>query len=108
MQREQCLFLSVYVDDMNLAGRKENLNTMWEKLMKLVDLGEPPSFLDHVYFGCTQRERKSNERIIEEDRKMFVEHSRNLRIATVHLTHHEHHDMKKNDSTTLQSINSLH
>ena len=39
--------------------------------MKLVDLGEPTSFLDHVYLGCTQRECKPNESNIEEYRKMF-------------------------------------
>ena len=39
--------------------------------MKLVDLGERTTFLDHVYLGCTQRECKSNESIIEEYRKMF-------------------------------------
>ena len=39
--------------------------------MKLVDLGEPTSFLDHVYLGCTQRECKSNENIIEDCKKMF-------------------------------------
>ena len=44
---------------------------MWKKLMKLVDLGEPTSFLDHVYLGCTQRECKPNENIIEENRNMI-------------------------------------
>ena len=34
--------------------------------LKNVDLDEPTSFLDHVYLGCTQRERKSNEKIFEE------------------------------------------
>ena len=38
--RKQGLFLSVYVDDVQ--------NPTWKKLMKLVDLGEPTSFLDHV------------------------------------------------------------
>ena len=28
--------------------------------MKNVDLDEPTSFLDHVYLGCSQRERKPN------------------------------------------------
>ena len=37
--------------------------------MKLVDLGEPPSFLDHVYLGCTQREYKPNEIIIDKFRR---------------------------------------
>ena len=38
---------------------------------ELVDLGEPTSFLDHVYLGCTQRECKSYESIIDEYGKMF-------------------------------------
>ena len=44
-------FLSAYVDDIKMTGRKQNMGPMWKKLMKLVDLGEPTSFLDHVYLG---------------------------------------------------------
>ena len=54
--REKGLFLSVYVDDIKLAGKKQNLDPMWKLLNKEVDLGEPTSFLDHVYLGCTQRQ----------------------------------------------------
>ena len=39
--------------------------------MKNVDLDEPTSFLDHIYLGCTQRECKQNDIIIEEWTKMF-------------------------------------
>ena len=46
------LFLSLYVDDMKLAGNKQTLDPMWKVLNEEVDLGEPTSFLDHVYFGC--------------------------------------------------------
>ena len=46
------LFLSEYVDDIKLAGKKHDINPMWEVLNKEVDLGEPTSFLDHVYLGC--------------------------------------------------------
>ena len=28
---------------------------MWKKLMELLDLDEPTSFLHHVYLGCIQR-----------------------------------------------------
>ena len=43
------------------AGKKQNINPMWKVLVKEVDLGEPTSFLDHVYFGCTMRpETNSN------------------------------------------------
>ena len=56
MHREKGLFLSVCVDDIKLAGKKQNLDPMWKLLNKEVDLGEPTSFLDHVYLGCTQRQ----------------------------------------------------
>ena len=42
--------------------------------MKNVDLDEPTSFLDHVYLGCTQRQCKPIEIIIEEYTKMFESH----------------------------------
>ena len=71
VHRKQGLFLSVYNDDIKMADRKQNMTPMWKKLMKLVDLGEPTSFLDQVYLGCTQRECKPNETIIDENRKMF-------------------------------------
>ena len=54
VHRQKGLFLSVYVDDIKLAGKKQNINPMWKLLNKEVDLGEPTSFLDHVYLGCTQ------------------------------------------------------
>ena len=49
-------FLSVYVDDIKLAGKKHNIDPMWKLLNKEVDLGAPTSFLDHVFLGCTQRQ----------------------------------------------------
>ena len=39
--RKQGLFLSVFVDDIKMVGKKQNMTHMWKKLMKLVDLGEP-------------------------------------------------------------------
>ena len=51
---EKGLFLFVYVDDINLAGKKQNLDPLWKLLNKEVDLGEPTSFPDQVYLGCTQ------------------------------------------------------
>ena len=67
VHRKQGLFLSVHVDDTKKAGRKkQKMSPMWKTLMKLVDLGEPTSFLDHVHLGCTQRECKPNEIIIDE------------------------------------------
>ena len=54
VHREKGLFLSVYVDDRKLAGKKQNIDPMW-KVLKEVDLGEPTSFLDPVHLVCTRR-----------------------------------------------------
>ena len=69
VHRKPGLFLSVYVDDIKMAGKKQNVAPMWKRVMKHVDLDEPTSFLDHVYLGCTRRECKPNEIIIDEYKK---------------------------------------
>ena len=71
VHREKGLFLSVYVDDIKLAGKKRNLDPMWKVLNKEVDLGEPTSFLDHVYLGCTQRQCEISKDIVDNYRTMF-------------------------------------
>ena len=48
MHREKRLFLSVYMDEIKLTGKKQNNEPMWKALNKEVDLGEPTSFLDDV------------------------------------------------------------
>ena len=122
------LFLSVYVDDIKLTGKKQNIDPMWKVLNKEVDLGEPTSFLDHEYLGCTQRQWEISKGIVDNYRTMFESRisagateklpcSENLRISSWS------YDMgrscqemcgtilrvgKQDDSTTLQSINSMH
>ena len=54
-----------------LSGKKQNIFPMWKILMKDVDLGEPTSFLDHVWLGCAQRERQISKDIIHIYRNMF-------------------------------------
>ena len=66
-----------------MVGRKQNMVPTWRKLITRVDLGEPTSFLDHVYLGCTQREWKPDETLIDECRKLFE--SRNSAGATEQL-----------------------
>ena len=44
--------------------------------MRDVDLGEPTSFLDHAYLGCTERECKISSDIVANYRDMVE--SRNL------------------------------
>ena len=71
VHREKGLFLSMYVDDIKLAGKKQNIDPMWKLLNKEVDLGEPTSFLDHVYLGCTQRQCEISKDIVDNYRSMF-------------------------------------
>ena len=59
------------VDDIKLAGKKQNIDPMWKVLNKEVDLGEQTSFLDHVYLGCTQRQCEISKDIVDNYRTMF-------------------------------------
>ena len=44
VHREKGLFLSVYVDDIKLAGKKQHIDPMWKVLDKEVDFGRPNIF----------------------------------------------------------------
>ena len=44
---------------------------MWNVLNKEADLGEPTSFLDHVYLGFTQRQCEIIKDIVDNYRAMF-------------------------------------
>ena len=70
VHREKGLFLSVYVDVIKLVGKKQNLDPMWKVLNKEVDLGEPTSFLDHVYLGCIQRKCQISKDFVDNYRTM--------------------------------------
>ena len=59
------------MDDIKLAGKKQHLDPMWKVLNKEVDLGEPTSFLDHVYLVCTQRECETSKDIVDNYRNLF-------------------------------------
>ena len=83
----------MYVDDIKLAGKKQNLDPMWKVLNKEVDLGEPTSFLHHAYLGCTQRQCEISKDVVDNYRTMFesrismvrtekLPYSGNLRISS--------------------------
>ena len=71
VHREKGLCLSVYVDDIKLDGKKQNIDPMWKVLNKEVDPGEPISFLDHVHLGCAQRQCEISKHIVDNYRTMF-------------------------------------
>ena len=60
----------MYVDDIKLAGKKQNINPM-EKVLNKVDSGEPTSFLDLVYLEMYSKTLKIRKDIVDYDRTMF-------------------------------------
>ena len=59
----------VYVDDVSMAGRRQNMGPMWKKFMKLVVFGESVS---HNILGCTQRECEPNYTVCDEYRNVRI------------------------------------
>ena len=118
----ECLFVHREISIILICvERNKNINPMWKVLNKEVDLGEPASFLDHVYLGYTQRQCEISKGIVDNYRTMFQ--SRISAEATEKLPCWENLSVsswsceeicgtilrlgKQNDSTTLQSINSM-
>ena len=64
----------------NWLERNKNIGPMWKVLNKEVDLGEPTSFHDHVYLGCTRRQCEISKDIVDNYRAMFD--SRNSAAGT--------------------------
>ena len=71
VHRTEGLFLSVFVGDVRMAIKKQNMAPMWKKLMNNADIDEPMPFLDHMYLVCSQRDCEPNGTIIEQYTKMF-------------------------------------
>ena len=110
-----------------MAGKKQNVNPMWKVLNKEFDLGEPTSFVDHVYLGCTQRNCEMSKDSVDNYRTMFESRisaganeklpcSENMSISSWCYDMGGHAKKcverycelgNKNDSTALQSINSM-
>ena len=111
-----------------LAEKKQNIDPMWQVFNKEVHLGEPTSFLDHVYLGSTQRQREISKDIVDNYRTMFgsrisagrsekLQYSENLRISS-RSYNMEGHAKKcverycelanKTTQQTLRSIHSMH
>ena len=61
----------MYVDDIKWAGKKQNIVPMCKLLNKEVDLGEPISFVDHVYLGCTHRQCEISKNTVDNYSTMF-------------------------------------
>ena len=61
VHRQQGLFLSVYVDDINMGWKKQNLELMWKRFEENTLIWRSLRRLDQVHLGCTQRECNPNK-----------------------------------------------
>ena len=59
VHREKGLFLSLYVDDVKLAGKKQKIDPMWKVLMKEVDVGEPTSLTIFIWFALNENAKRA-------------------------------------------------
>ena len=62
VHRQQGLLLFVYVDDIKMVGKKNNLQPMWKRWMKQIDLEKRTQSVDQVFLECTQRECKQKKK----------------------------------------------
>ena len=66
------LFLSVYVDDLKLVGKKENIPVMWKRLGKHIDLDPPEKFINNAYLGCGVQPCVVPQSILKEKAEQFA------------------------------------
>ena len=72
VHRAQHLFLSGYVDDYKMAGKKVNIPKMWERLeQEGIDLEDPVPVHENVYLGCGQKPLQPDLKTIAQKREMF-------------------------------------
>ena len=67
------VFLSAYVDDYKMAGKKENIGPMWATLRANgLELEQAVSLKSNVYLGCAQREIVPDMDLMYEKREMMT------------------------------------
>ena len=86
-EKKDYSYLCMWMTQKKIGWEETNLDPMWKLLNKEVDLGEPTSFLDHVYLGCTQRQCEISKDIVDNYKTMFesrisAERSREITIPS--------------------------
>ena len=68
---EKGLYLSVYVDDFRMAGKKEHMTAMWKKLRETLELEPEVDSVSNTYLGCNQKIVEVHESVVKEKANMF-------------------------------------
>ena len=73
VNRSQQLFLSVYVDDFKMAGKRENIGGMWDKITKAgLEIDPPVPLHNNVYLGCGQEDVTTEHRLVSIKNEMLT------------------------------------
>ena len=73
LHRKLQLLLSVYVDDIKIAGNTQNMPRLWAQLQEKVKLDDPVPLADQVHLGCTDRAAQVNNRNVMEKQDVKTE-----------------------------------
>ena len=65
------LCLSVYVDDLKMTGKAENIAPMWKEISKYLKLDPPTKFHNSVYLGCEQFAFKPTQADLDYQRTFY-------------------------------------
>ena len=71
VHRKQGLILSVSVDDIKMAGKKQKYGTMWKKLMKKWILTNPHHFLTTYIWDVLSVNANQMKQLLNNIKKMF-------------------------------------
>ena len=127
-QWKKGLFLSVHVDDIKLDGKKQNIDPMWKVLNKEVDLGETDIFRWSCFLGMHSKTMWNKQRCCWQiQNHVWITNFRGVNWKTTMLGKSSYFFVvlwhgrscqelcgtilwvgKQDDSTTLQSIYSMH
>ena len=71
VHRQKRLFLSVYVDDFKMVGKRENITDMWNRIRKEIDLDPETELIENVYLGCNQKEVQPDLQCLNSKNELF-------------------------------------
>ena len=69
--RQRKFFLSVYVDDFEVAGKSKAVDQMWITLGRKLDLEAPISICDNAHSDCGQEEIPPSADSVAEKADMY-------------------------------------
>lgn len=94
VHREKKLFLLVHVDDLKMAGKKENIKPMWAEVKTFMDLEDPRKMVDNQFLGCAQQQIIPAEEDVERIGAAFENFAAKPGDPSARVTHQ---DLRKGD-----------